>query len=246
MNFNFTHKNEYNLNNSLICECIKLYGVEAKLLKTEKVNLDKDVFGDWSSIKTNGKDIFDIHLLPDNAENFDINNYSFGDFGFLNSESASVYCSAQECLKLGFGMNELMGCLIVLPSNKVMEISNIDILNPGINNLWAYSDAKCVFKLTLNTYNFKIQDEINNYDIINTLDIKEDTTCLKDKIENEIDNLDALDNYFEKLLNTKNKQDYEAEVNPVAKTVEFDKPSLDKEVLKPIVNKDETDPFGWN
>ena len=37
MNFNFTHSNEYSLNNSLICECIKLYGIEAKLLKTEKI-----------------------------------------------------------------------------------------------------------------------------------------------------------------------------------------------------------------
>ena len=57
MNFNFTHSNEYSLNNSLICECIKLYGIEAKLLKTEKINLDKEVFGDWSSIKTNSSDV---------------------------------------------------------------------------------------------------------------------------------------------------------------------------------------------
>lgn len=246
MNFNFTHSNEYSLNNSLICECIKLYGIEAKLLKTEKINLDKEVFGDWSSIKTNSSDVFTIHLLPDNAENFDFSNYQFGDFGFLNTEQTSVYCSAQECLKLGFDSNALMSSLVVLPSNKVMEITNIEILNPGVNNLWAYSDAKCVFKLSLNTYNFKLHDEIKNSDITATLDIPESTECIKDRIEDEIDSIDALDNYFEKLIKTKKEQDFEAEVNDTVSTVEPLEPSLDKRVMKPVVNKDEIDPFGWN
>lgn len=246
MNFNFTHSNEYSLNNSLICECIKLYGIEAKLLKTEKINLDKEVFGDWSSIKTNSSDVFTIHLLPDNAENFDFSNYQFGDFGFLNTEQTSVYCSAQECLKLGFDTNSLMSSLVVLPSNKVMEITNIEILNPGVNNLWAYSDAKCVFKLSLNTYNFKLHDEIKNSDITATLDIPESDKCIKDKIEDEIDSIDALDNYFEKLIKTKKEQDFEAEVNDTVSTVEPLEPSLDKRVMKPVVNKDEIDPFGWN
>lgn len=246
LNLNFTHKNEYTLHNSISCECIRLYGIEVKLLKTKKLNLDREVFGDWSSIKTNNKDIFDVHIMPDNSENFDFAEFAFGEFGFTNTETCSVYISAQECMKLGFGINELMSCLVVLPSNKVMEITNAEVLTPGINNLWAYSDAKTVFKLALNTYKFKLHDEIEPNDVINTLDIKEKDL---DKVQDIQDGYDPLDNYFEKLLNTKEVQDYEAEVKPLAQTVETDiNISLDtnnKKIQKPVVNKDEIDPFGW-
>lgn len=246
LNLNFTHKNEYVLHNSISCECIRLYGIEAKLLKTKKLNLDHEVFGDWSSIKTDGSNIFDIHILPDNSDNFDFAEFAFGEFGFTNTETCSVYISAQECMKLGFGINELVSSLVVLPSNKVMEITNAEVLAPGINNLWAYSDSKSIFKLVLNTYKFKLHDEIEPNDVINTLDIKEEE--LKN-VQDIQDNYDPLDNYFEKLLNTKETQDYEAEVKPLAQTVET-KPTVSDDtnnikVQKPVVNKDEVDPFGW-
>lgn len=246
MNFNFTHKNEYKLHNSISCECIRLYGIEVKLLKTEKLNLDKEVFGDWSSIKTDNKQIFDVHILPDNSENFDFGDFAFGEFGFSNTESVSAHISAQECMKLGFGINELMSCLIILPSNKVMEISNAEVLDPGINNLWAYSDSKSIFKLNLNTYKFKLHDEIAGSDVINTLDVSEREIREIDDIQ---EHYNPLDNYFETLLNTKEVQDYEAEVKPLAQTVTTSSKVNDDtnnlKVQKAVVNKDELDPFGW-
>lgn len=244
LNLNFTHKNEYVLHNSISCECIRLYGIEAKLLKTKKLNLDHEVFGDWSGIKTNNKDIFDIHIMPDNADNFDFSEFAFGEFGFTSTETCSVYISAQECMKLGFGINELMSCLVILPSNKVMEITNAEVLAPGIDNLWAYSDSKSIFKLTLNTYKFKLHDEIEPADVINTIDVKDPSD-----IEETMETYDPLDNYFEKLLNTKETQDYAAEVKPLAQVVETDTKISDetnnKKVERPVVNKDELDPFGW-
>lgn len=267
MSFNFSHKNEYSLHNSMIRECIKLYGFNVKLVKTEKLNSDKEVFGDWSSVKTNNTDVFDINMLPENSEAFDNSEYNFGDFGFLSQDTCNAFVSAEDCLKLGFDSNSLMSCLIVLPSNKVMEITNVDIQSPHINNLWAYSDAKCVFKLSLNTYNFKLHDEIEHKDVVNTLEVNTNNICdLPDEVSTEIDNTDTLDNYFEHLIKQKNDQDYEADVRPAVTVVkkseysdEIDDmnssrtvknsrnkdPSIDDTIKSAIVNKSELDPFGW-
>ena len=70
-NFNFSHKNEYLLNHSMIRECIHLYGIPCKFVVIQKVNFDQSVFGDYSAIKTNNSDTFMIHMLPENAEDID-------------------------------------------------------------------------------------------------------------------------------------------------------------------------------
>lgn len=249
MNFNITHKNEYTLNNSMICECINLYGVEVKLIKTEKINYDKDVFGDWSHVKTNNTDIFDITILPESPETVENQDYMFGDFGFANSDTASVFVSAQSCFKLGFDINNLMSCLIVFPSNKVMEITNVELQSTSVNNLWAYSDAKSVLRFSLSAYSFKSTDETN--DLMFTQDIDDIGIGSLQEIEEEAivkdQNYDALDGYFETLFNEKNNQDYEAEVKPSAQSVKINgiEKGIDEVINKPVVDKDETDVFGW-
>lgn len=178
INLNFSRQNEYILHNQLIEEYINMYGVCVKLVKTEKLNIDKEVFGDWSSIKTNNNDTFEIFVVPEDNENYQQQDMSFGDFGFTFSDTVNVFVSAQTCLHLGLGINELMGCLIVFPSNKIMEITNAEFNVPGVNNLWAYGDAKSVFKLSLATYNIKMHDELDSA-IVNEIEA-DDIDIFKD------------------------------------------------------------------
>ena len=196
INFNFSHSNEYVLNIDLIDEFIHLYGIETRLLITEKKNIDVSVFGEGG--------------------------YEFNDFGFNSFDSFNGFISSIEASKYNLTIKKLLGSLVVLPSNKVLEITNVEHQNPSINNLWSYSDQKSCFKLSLRTYEFKLHDEIEKGSNVNSLEV-EDT-------EEDI-SFDSLDGYFETLLKEKEKIEYEAETKP------------NKE--EAIVNNDERDPFGW-
>ena len=246
-NLNFTHKNEYSLHNNIISEAISLYGVQCKLIITFKQNIDFTVFGDWSNIKTNGLNIFDIDVLPADQSDIERQEYQFTEFGLNYLYSNEVFISSKSLAKLGINLEALYSALIVFPSNQVMEITDVDFKVPGVNNLWAYTDLKSVIKLTLNSYQFKLHDNIQDKDLVNTLEVEGDSP---EKIEENIDisdeNFKVLDNYFESILNTKTDQDVESEVRDVTVDVDKDiKEDKDTGVPRPIVDNLEQDPFGW-
>lgn len=240
MNFNFTHKNEYALNVNLIDECICLYGIEAKIILTQKNNVDQIVFGDWSSVKTNDTDIFDVHLLPNDSSDIEHSSYRFSDFGFNNFDTSEVYISAKEVAKYNLSIEKMMSSLVVFPSNQVFEITNVEHLVPGINHLWSYSDAKSAFKLTLRVYEFKMHDELEQQDLINTFEVE---SC--EELHSKVENYDVLDGYFETLLKQEQEQDYEAEIKDLNSVKVYQEQNLDKRDFKPTVITDERDPFGW-
>lgn len=246
-NLNFTHKNEYSLHNNIISEAISLYGVQCKLIITFKQNIDFTVFGDWSNIKTNGQNIFDIDVLPADQSDIERQEYQFTEFGLNYLYSNEVFISSKSLAKLGINLEALYSALIVFPSNQVMEITDVDFKVPGVNNLWAYTDLKSVIKLTLNSYQFKLHDDIQDKDLVNTLEVEGDSPeKIEENIEISDENFKVLDNYFESILNTKTDQDLESEVRDV--TVDVDKnikEDKDDGVLKPIVDNSEQDPFGW-
>lgn len=246
-NLNFTHKNEYSLHNNIISEAISLYGVQCKLIITFKQNIDFTVFGDWSNIKTNGLNIFDIDVLPADQSDIERQEYQFTEFGLNYLYSNEVFISSKSLAKLGINLEALYSALIVFPSNQVMEITDVDFKVPGVNNLWAYTDLKSVIKLTLNSYQFKLHDDIQDKDLVNTLEVEgESPEKIEENIEISDENFKVLDNYFESILNTKTDQDLESEVRDV--TVDVDKnikEDKDDGVLRPIVDNSEQDPFGW-
>ena len=246
-NLNFTHKNEYSLHNNIISEAISLYGVQCKLIITFKQNIDFTVFGDWSNIKTNGLNIFDIDVLPADQSDIERQDYQFTEFGLNYLYSNEVFISSKSLAKLGINLEALYSALIVFPSNQVMEITDVDFKVPGVNNLWAYTDLKSVIKLTLNSYQFKLHDDIQDKDLVNTLEVEADSPeKIEENIEISDENFKVLDNYFESILNTKTDQDLESEVRDV--TVDVDKnikEDKDDGVLKPIIDNSEQDPFGW-
>jgi len=248
INLNFSHKSEYKLHNDLIDDMIKMYGVSCKLIITLKQNIDFTVFGDWSNIKTNGTNIFDIMAYPAEAGDIERPEYQFSEFGLNYIYGNEVFVSSKSLATLGLNLEALYSALVVFPSNQVMEVTDVDFKVPGVNNLWAFSDLKSVIKLTLNTYQFKLHDNIEDKDLINTMENTGDSPEeIKDDIELDKENYKVLDNYFESLLKTKEVQDNDAEVLDC--TVQTNQDSkienVDNSELKPIVDTKEKSPFGW-
>lgn len=227
-NFNTNESAEYDLNTELIDECINLYGVQTKFLVVQKLNSDDTIFGDYSSIKTDGTKIFDVFMMPENSDSWDSGGYNFSEFGMLNNDSCTVFVSknsVQNIIELDF--KELYGNLVIMPNNKIMEVTDVQFEVPGVNNLFTYSNTKSVYKLTLKPYSVKLTDEINQNDIIND------------------DNADytSLDNYFDELLDIKIAQDTEMEINPSQITIKKE-PDVDIVVQKPKVSRLEDSVFG--
>ena len=230
MNFNFSKQPEYQLNTSLIEEVIKLYGILVKFLVTEKINEDKTVFGDYSHMKSDNNKIYDIYMLPEASEDWDVGGFGMNQFGLMSLENIVLFAA-----KSSFDPNpdniedqhEILGNLIVLPNNRVMEITNVEITTPGVNNLFTYNDAKSVYALTCKPYDFKLINELDNVDI---------------SVEPTIP-YETLDVYFQELIGIKDAQDESAQVTPEVTTIDKTT-AFDTKVKKPIIDKSEDDVFG--
>lgn len=225
MNFNFNSQAEYQLNTSLTFEMIQLYGVQTKYVKTQKINFDMNVFGDYSHLKTNNTDIYDIYMLPENTEDWDTGDYGLNNFGLVNFDNVSLFVPKQSFDGIALPQ-EIVSNLIVFPNNKVMEITDIDITVPGVNNLFTYNDAKNVYKITCKPYDFKIVNEID-----------------QQAISPDQTNYEGLDVYFNELTGIKDSQDTEADITPQVTAVD-DTGTTDVKVEKPIVDNTESSVWG--
>jgi hypothetical protein len=224
MNFNISEAPEYDLNTQMIDELINLYGVSTKFLVIERINKDDAVFGDFSHIKTDSEKIFEMYMLPEISEDWDQSDFSFSQFGIVNTENISLFAAFSQFDEIFDGeVQHIMGNLIVLPNNKVMEITNASFEVPGINNLFTYKDTKSVVKITCKPYDFKLINEVDNVDISTE----------------EEGSYDTLDTYFAELIDEKDTQDNEAEVIPSVVTNQNN-----VKVEKPIVDRSEDDVWG--
>lgn len=226
MNFNFTQNAEYTLNTSLVTEMINLYGVLTKFLIVERVNLDDNVFGDFSHLKTNNQDIFEMYMLPENTEDWDNGGYNMLGMGLTNFENITLFVAKSNFDNI-IELPKITGNLIIFPNNKIMEITDTDSVVPGVNNLFTFNDAKSVYKLTCKPYATKLTDELDPTDI---------------SVDSEVP-YESLDHYFDELISVSDAQDTEAEVTEQVPTV-IKVGDTDTIVNKPIVNNDETDVFG--
>lgn len=222
MNFNFSHQPECRLNSVMAREVIALYGITAKIIITEKVNHDQTIFKDFTHLAS--LDSHEIQVLPEDSNNFEVNGTPFQEFGIINFDNMNLFIHSDSIADI-CPFNQLIGNLIQLPSNKVMEIVNAEQYVPGINNLFVYSDAKSVYRLTCRPYEFKATDEIRHEPIEETAENEED---------DPIRDYDALDEYFTEILNDTKERAHETEVEPTVpvKTENgvVNKPKVDKSV----------------
>lgn len=225
-NFNFSAAPEYDLNTSLIDEVIKLYGVLTKFLVTEKINKDDNVFGDYSHLKSDNTRIYDIYMLPEVSEDWESSSFAFNNFGLTNFENVNLFVARADIDATGL-TDHIVGNLILMPNNKLMEITNGSWEVPGINNLFTNADRRSVLKLTCKPYDMKLINELD------TMDISVDPGVP----------YETLDTYFQELINDATAQDTESEVTPSVSTV-TKTGGIDTIVQKPIVDKSEDDVWG--
>lgn len=195
MNLNFYNNPEYELNRSLITEMISMYGIQVKFVKVKKINED-NLFKDYQHLVADKNDIIEMYALPENSDSFDSSGYQFNSFGFTDLNNLSVFISVESFGDIQF--KEIVGNLIVLPSNKILEITDVTFQVPGINNDYVNNNSRTVYKLTLTPYEFKLTDNLS-------------------EIQKPSDNLSpldtppkSLDDYFEELM--KEKEDLETEL----------------------------------
>lgn len=234
-NYNFNSAPDYDLNASLIDEVINLYGVLVKFLKVQHINTDDFVFKDYSSIKTDSSNIFEIYLMPENTESWDNTGYAFSQFSLVDMNNVNMFCSKNSIESMSLDIKNLIGNLVVLPNNKIMEVTNYDFCTPGVNNLFTFNNYKSVYKLTLVPYNVKLNDELNQVDILH-----------RDTSELGQVNYETLNKYFDELINIKNDQDFEAEIKDTVQVVQKtgSLSNIDIVINKPIISREEDDVFG--
>lgn len=195
MNLNFYNNPEYELNRSLITEMISMYGIQVKFVKVKKINED-NLFKDYQHLVADKNDIIEMYALPENTDSFDSNGYQFSSFGFTDLNNLSVFISVESFGDIQF--KEIVGNLIVLPSNKILEITDVTFQVPGINNDFVNNNSRTVYKLTLTPYEFKLTDNLSEIQ----------------KPSDDLSPLDtppkSLDDYFEELM--KEKEDLETEL----------------------------------
>jgi len=195
MNLNFYNNPEYELNRSLITEMISMYGIQVKFVKVKKINEDL-VFKDYQHLVADKNDIIEMYALPENSDSFDSSGYQFNSFGFTDLNNLSVFISVESFGDIQF--KEIVGNLIVLPSNKILEITDVTFQVPGINNDFVNNNSRTVYKLTLTPYEFKLTDNLSEIQ----------------KPSDDLSPLDtppkSLDDYFEELM--KEKEDLETEL----------------------------------
>lgn len=195
MNLNFYNNPEYDLNKSLITEMISMYGIQVKFVKVKKINED-NLFKDYQHLVADKNDIIEMYALPENTDSFDSSGYQFNSFGFTDLNNLSVFISVESFGEIKF--KEIVGNLIVLPSNKILEITDVTFQVPGINNDFVNNNSRTVYKLTLTPYEFKLTDNLSEIQ----------------KSSDDLSPLDtppkSLDDYFEELM--KEKEDLETEL----------------------------------
>ena len=221
MNLNFYNNPEYELNRSLITEMISMYGIQVKFVKVKKINED-NLFKDYQHLVADKNDIIEMYALPENSDSFDSSGYQFNSFGFTDLNNLSVFISVESFGDIQF--KEIVGNLIVLPSNKILEITDVTFQVPGINNDFVNNNSRTVYKLTLTPYEFKLTDNLSEIQ----------------KPSDDLSPLDtppkSLDDYFSELMKDKSELETELEVKDsqtVSKETnlvdEFERP-IDKKI----------------
>lgn len=193
-NYNYQN-NEYDLFGNQTEEVIRLYGIPGNLiLKTQEFD---NVFGNYKDLSDFifDKQLEQIYFLPENTEGFEGNNSLYSQFGLLTDLTINLFVSCKSIPNLE--SKDLVGSIIVLPSNKVLEITEVELSVPGANNMFLFNRIKNCFKLFCKSYNFNIK----NYENVTKLKAPETSQDLLDENNNKKlkEDFDRLDKYFDEL-----------------------------------------------
>ena len=214
-NLNISRKPERNLDAHLIDEMINIYGVQCLWLFSERINVDKLVYRDFSHFKVN-KDYTQITLLPENMENFD-GDTNYNSFGIFQQFSVELFISAQGLLKLypdfrneSGSRSKVVNSLLLTPGGQLLEISNVSSYDLGVSNQFAYADNPNSYKLTCKVYTPNISDE-GVSEIKDSIKLQEGPKDDRIFEHEEPVNTSEIDKFFDDLEVTKKDQNIEGD-----------------------------------
>jgi len=154
LNLNYSHQPEYDLYNTITDELINGYGILSKYIVTEKIDLYLTTFGEWQSLKADNDDVYEVFMLPDTQENWQGQNIVFDQFGLGNFSTMEFFISERGLHTIfpkweeSLNINDMISDLILMPSGKVLEVTHVEPLVEGVNNLFSYDDDKNTVKIT--------------------------------------------------------------------------------------------------
>lgn len=164
-NLNIANKqNDYDLYNSITSELIDMYGVTVDYLKVEGQEVDH-ILNEYTHKKVDNLNTHSMNIMPENAAGFDEGSEDIlGKFGFMSQISINFFVSSNNMEIVYDGDTNIphaVGDLIILPSKKVLEITNIDINVAGVNNMFLHQNTKNVYLIKCKPYAYN-QDEISD------------------------------------------------------------------------------------
>lgn len=189
MGYNFNnYSNEYALSGRLTNELINLYGFNVNYIKTIKVNLDR-IYGEITNLRADNDSVYNLSVYPENTAGFNDQNDILSKFGIMSFDSINLFVSYSGYSEIypDDNFKNGVGDLIVLPSKKVFEITEIDNQVAGVNNMFVYNNQKNTYLIKCKPYNFN-HDEItitNNVDIPDFTALFDIANKAADKVEQD-------------------------------------------------------------
>ena len=204
-NLNISRKPERNLYKNNINEIIEMYGIKCKYLYSEKINIDKFVFKDFSHLKVDNTDqglYKDIYLLPEDTENWE-GDVLYNLYGFNNQWTQHLFISQKMMYELypkflDTGRHNLVNSLIITPSSTILEITHVESYDPGMTNTWGHADQPSSYKLTVKIYDHNLPDE-NIRDIKTNIELEEGNDGIEIFNHNEEIDTSDIDSFFEEM-----------------------------------------------
>lgn len=193
---------EYSLHKNLSSEIIDIFGLTVTYVKTERANPDI-IFGEHTHLRADNDSVFNVNVYPENTSGFENQNDLLSKFGLLSFDYVNLFISisSMSIIHTDLQFQKGVGDLIVLPSKKVFEITEIESQVQGMNNLFTTNNQKNLFLLKCKPYHYN-NDEINistsvapdmpNLDTIFDIPLKNDEKVAQDTNSPVIKNIDPV------------------------------------------------------
>jgi hypothetical protein len=186
-------------------------------LFSEKINKDF-TFKDFTHFKVAPDKATQIYVMPEDPNNWE-DTETFNQFGFFNNGTQHVFITKDTILELYPEIDEstetwrteLLNSLLLLPSNTLLEITNIEQYHENMNKLWAFQDQITSYRLAVKVYDANIGDE-GVSEIKDTIKLEEQDIFEKDEIVSTED----IDAFFSKIDEKRDERDHRAKLDPPA------------------------------
>lgn len=152
---------DYKLSGRVTSELIDMYGLMVRFYKADLVNED-NILNESQNILLSIENSYDIMVMPEHPEAFEEDDI-LSKFGMMSMSTTNLFISAKtvdNILESQNDITQLIGGIVKLPSDKMLEVTNVDIMSDGINNMYAYKNQKNVFTLICKPWSYNI-DEID-------------------------------------------------------------------------------------